>query len=137
MSMPKFPDSEEILSRDEAINAILTSIAAEETALSHIMNAEGEKVQHALAHCSDMKMVIAVNESVTAILDRVVDLQLILKNKMRLAESFVETKPTKKCCCKGECRCQQDPSPGIPDNCKPVRVRCCEPPVYIPNPKDC
>ena len=43
MSMPQFPPIDSILSRDEAINAILTSIAMEETALSHIINADADR----------------------------------------------------------------------------------------------
>ena len=106
MSMPELPESEDILTRDEAINAILTSIALEETALSHIMNAEGEKIQYILEQCTDANKVIEINESVSDTLDRVIDLQLILKNKMRLAEKFVDTKPAQKCCCKCCCKCK-------------------------------
>ena len=106
MSVPKFPKPEEILTRDEAINAILTSIALEETALAHIINAEGEKIQYILCQCADPKTVLEVNESVSAVLDRVVDSQMILKNKMRLAEKFLEPKQAKqKCCCLGRCEC--------------------------------
>jgi len=107
MSMPKFPRPEEILSRDVAINAILTSIALEEAGLSHIINAEGEKIQYILKQCADAKTVLAVNESVNEMLDRVIDLQIVIKNKMRLAEKFLVSNPpsTKKCYCTGKCKC--------------------------------
>jgi len=36
------------LSREDAINLILASIAMEEMSLSHILNAEGEKLQYVL-----------------------------------------------------------------------------------------
>jgi len=95
MSMPQFPKVDEILTRDEAINAILTSIAMEEAALSHIINAEGEKIQYALQHmdkencCKSMCMLLRVNYSVADLIDQITDLQLILKSKMRLAAGMV------------------------------------------------
>ena len=46
MSMPVFPNTN--ITRENAINQILSSIAMEELSLSHILNAEGEKIQHVL-----------------------------------------------------------------------------------------
>ena len=90
MSMPSFPDKETVLSSDEALNSILTSIAMEEAALSHIINAEGEKIQYVLAgNCADMRDVLMVNKSVTSLLDRVIDLQIILKSKMLLVKDLL------------------------------------------------
>ena len=87
--MPNFPKLDG-LTLEQAINSILTSIAMEEAALSHILNAEGEKIQFALANrCTDLHKVIEVNESVTVLIDRVIDLQLILKSKLRLAKEFL------------------------------------------------
>jgi len=109
MSMPKFPNLE-CLTFEQAINSILTSIAMEEAALSHILNAEGEKVQYVLAKCADIKDVIAVNESVACLVEIINDLQLTLKSKMRLALSFSPTNKhcqTKQCKtdCKNKCCC--------------------------------
>jgi len=88
--MPKFPDKETVLTRDEAVNAILTSIAMEETALSHIINAEGEKIQYVLAQkCSNICEVVTVNESVTSLIEKITDLQFLLKMKMQLAKDFL------------------------------------------------
>ena len=44
--MPVFPNT--TITRENAINQILSSIATEELSLSHILNAEGEKIQHIL-----------------------------------------------------------------------------------------
>lgn len=46
MSLPEFEN--EPISREDAVNYILTSIAMEEMALSHILNAEGEKIQYVI-----------------------------------------------------------------------------------------
>ena len=48
MSMPSYVDTVPVLDREAVINQILASIALEELALSHILNAEGEKIQFAL-----------------------------------------------------------------------------------------
>ncbi|MEM5611349.1 hypothetical protein AAHB63_16715 [Bacillus thuringiensis] len=48
MSLPNLPDitPDISLTRQEVINLLLSSIAMEEIGLSHILNAEGEKLQH-------------------------------------------------------------------------------------------
>jgi hypothetical protein len=115
MSMPKFPNPDCILTRDQAINAILTSIAQEEAALSHIINAEGEKIQYVLQNINsknchdDMDKILEVNESVSDLIEQITDMQLILKSKMRLAAKILAldktempSKPIKTCSPKKE-----------------------------------
>ena len=48
MSMPTFPVVDPPIDREDAVNQILSSIAMEELGLSHILNAEGEKLQYIL-----------------------------------------------------------------------------------------
>ena len=43
MSLPSFPQIDPSLTREGSLNEIISSIAAEELSLSHILNAEGEK----------------------------------------------------------------------------------------------
>lgn len=91
MSMPTFPDSGSI-SREDAVNHILTSIAMEELGLSHIINAEGEKIQYVLGTLpgvtgpdATIDEILETNKSVKGILDSVVQNQLLLKAKMESA----------------------------------------------------
>ena len=48
MSMPAFVDFVPPISREDAINQIIATIALEELGLSHVINAEGEKIQYVL-----------------------------------------------------------------------------------------
>ena len=63
MSMPKIecPNIDKCC----AASSLLQSIALEETAISHILNAEGEKIQKVLEmHNCDCKDILEVNKSV-------------------------------------------------------------------------
>ena len=80
------------ISRDEAINLILSSIAMEEVALSHVINAEGEKIQYALGTLEDkppipssVDDILRVNASVKNTLDASNRNQIVLTQKMNEA----------------------------------------------------
>ena len=45
MSLPSFPVVNPPIEREDAVNQILSSIAMEELGLSHILNADGDKLQ--------------------------------------------------------------------------------------------
>ena len=94
MSLPKFPINPSDLTRDDAINLILTSIAMEEVGLSHILNAEGEKIQYVLGTLSGTEIpgatveeVLEVNASVTNLLEKAAINQKALSEKMQAALS--------------------------------------------------
>jgi hypothetical protein len=102
MSMPAFPEPDKILTREEAVNSILTSIALEEAALSHIINAEGEKIQYALKQLkvgenSGLHAVLAVNESVAMMLGQITDIQLVLVNKLEKVLKRIPPCPAPPC----------------------------------------
>lgn len=88
MSMPSFPPNGADLTREEALTMIIASIAMEELALSHIINAEGEKLQYILGTlpgtkpCAGPQEVLAVNKSVASLLDVVTQNQMLLKSKL-------------------------------------------------------
>ena len=101
MSQPSFPNVSPAITRDEAVNLILTSIAMEELGLSHIINAEGEKIQYVLGTIpgisgapSTVNDVLAVNDSVRDVLDSVAQNQLSLNAKMRNVLGFNGTGAT-------------------------------------------
>ena len=90
MSLPSFPVVDPPIQRDDAVNQILSSIAMEELGLSHILNAEGEKLQYILGTlpglsgpAATVSDVLAANESVRGLLETAVQNQLFLKAKMQ------------------------------------------------------
>lgn len=90
MSMPNFPAISPPITREDAVNQILASIAMEELALSHIINAEGEKLQYVLGTLpgisgppATVEDVLAANDSVRLMLDSIGQSQLLTKNKMQ------------------------------------------------------
>jgi len=87
--MPSFPNFPPDVTREDVINQILSSIAMEELALSHIMNAEGEKLQYVLGTLSGtsgpgatVEEVLQVNDSVQKMLQTAVQKQMMLGSKM-------------------------------------------------------
>ncbi|MDR2525786.1 MAG: hypothetical protein LBC83_06380 [Oscillospiraceae bacterium] len=99
MSMPSIPKPDACLTKDQSLHMILASIAMEEVALSHILNAEGEKIQFALA-CAEQSCdeeafcrVLEVNDSASEVIGRITDMQLILKEKMRQAIASLPDEP--------------------------------------------
>ena len=73
-----------------AASALLQSIALEETAISHILNAEGEKLQKAISISCDQKDLIEINKSVEDMVDKITSLEVILKSKLDLITPILE-----------------------------------------------
>ena len=90
MSQPQFPSTPD-LSRQNAINQIVSSIASEELALSHIINTEGEKTQYAIGSLpglvgdSTITDVLDVNNSTGNMLGTVLENQIVLAGKLSSA----------------------------------------------------
>ncbi|MCL1843623.1 MAG: hypothetical protein FWF79_07405 [Defluviitaleaceae bacterium] len=96
MSMPNFSSISKIPSLDESLSAIIASIAMEEMALSHVINAEGEKIKYIIDYVesqgyenADTDALLAVNNSVADVLESIVKLQAILKEKLDAATSAI------------------------------------------------
>ena len=80
------------LSREEVLNLLIFSIAMEELSLSHIMNAEGEKLQYVLGtipgltpSAATISDVLAVNESIQLTLEGVTEVEELLFAKLEEA----------------------------------------------------
>jgi len=73
----------------KAAAQIMGSIALGEAALAHIMNAEGEKIQAAIANTGDIDKMIEVNESVRDTLKQVNEVEQTLLAKLQLVVDLV------------------------------------------------
>lgn len=82
MSMPKIECTN--IDKCCAAASLVQSIALEEAAISHILNAEGEKIQKALSLNCNTKELIEVNKSVADMVDKITALEVILKSKLDL-----------------------------------------------------
>lgn len=81
MGMPVITSS--TTTRSQAITDIIQSVAPEETALSHILNAEGEKIQKMVAMDEvTPEVLLATNKSVESMVNAVSRLEMILQSKL-------------------------------------------------------
>ncbi|MFT8351422.1 BclA C-terminal domain-containing protein [Clostridium saccharoperbutylacetonicum] len=92
MSQPSFPNITQSITREDAINMILSSIALEELGLSHIINAEGEKIQFVLGTipgitgpAATIDDVLQINDSVRKTMNSIIQNQSLLNSKMQNA----------------------------------------------------
>lgn len=83
MSMPVITPG--TVTRDQAISDLIESVALQETGLSHILNAEGEKIQAvvALPNVTTGEL-LAVNTSVQDTINAVARMEMILQSKLNL-----------------------------------------------------
>ena len=65
------------------------SIALGEAALAHIMNAEGEKIQAAVANTNDIDKMLEVNASVADMLKNVNEVEKTLLAKLQIVVELV------------------------------------------------
>ncbi|MEG1457528.1 MAG: hypothetical protein RSC57_02920 [Bacilli bacterium] len=69
---------------------VVESIALIEAALSHILNAEGEKIQKIIAISTDPCELLKVNESVNRVIKNITFLEHVLYEKLELASNCHE-----------------------------------------------
>lgn len=87
MGMPQIQASD--TKRTQAITDAIQSIALEEAAISHILNAEGEKLQKMVA-MQDVSIcqILDVNQSVESMVKNLVELERTLNNKLDTLKDF-------------------------------------------------
>lgn len=98
MSQPSFPNISPPLTRQDVLNQLIASTAMEELGLSHIINAEGEKLQFVLGTLpgltggnATIDDVLDTNESVKDTLDSMIQNQIMINNKLSAALSAPAT----------------------------------------------
>lgn len=91
MSRPIITTDGNPVSRSQAIANLIESIALEGTGLSHIINAEGEKVQAAIAMLvgtSNTQALVDVNSSVQETLKIISKIEMLLEYKLEIARTL-------------------------------------------------
>lgn len=94
MSLPNIPDMNPQIdvSKEDAVNLLLISIAMEEMGLSHIINAEGEKIQAAIEKCKSKYDLEDINESVNGTLRNLIKKEMLLQFKLEDVADMIDTK---------------------------------------------
>lgn len=71
--------------RSQAISDLFESVALQQAALAHILNAEGEKLQKVLSFEEiSHQTILQTNQSVESMVDAVANLEAVLKQKLAL-----------------------------------------------------
>lgn len=78
------------ITREDSVADIISSVAAEESAIAHILNAESEKLQ-AIINMPDVTAqdLMAANRSVKNAVDTVIQLENALKNKLSMFSDMI------------------------------------------------
>ncbi|MEG2457770.1 MAG: hypothetical protein RSB41_02645 [Bacilli bacterium] len=86
MSYPIITSS--LISREDAVGDMIESIAYQETSISHILNAESEKIEQVLK-TGTYEEILKVNKSVSRTIKSLNYLERILINKLKLFSSII------------------------------------------------
>jgi len=86
------------INKNDALAAVVASVAAEENALASLIQAESEKIRFAIEKTDpensvSMELLARINESVDSVIARTVELQGILKEKLRLTLGHIPKPP--------------------------------------------
>lgn len=93
MSMPKIEKSDNPIEREQSVSNLVESVALMETGLSHIINAEGEKIQKVIKHddpSADVPLedILKVNNSAEKMINSISKLEMILQNKLETSKDL-------------------------------------------------
>ena len=79
-------------SREQAIIDLIQSVALQEAALAHIMNAEGEKMQKIIGMTDvTSEDLFKLNKSVVSMINSITRLEMMLEAKLELFSCEAET----------------------------------------------
>ncbi len=73
--------------REQAVTDLIESVALQETALSHILNAEGEKMQAIIAMEATPEQLMELNDSVNKLVNAVTRMEMTMQAKLELFSS--------------------------------------------------
>jgi len=93
LTEPKIPDR----TFDESIGDLIQSVALEEAALAHLLNAEAEKVQAVAESTTDPTTLLEFQHGVTDMIQAVIKVEMLLQFKLeKLAQLAWGVRPTPK-----------------------------------------
>ncbi|MEG0297795.1 MAG: hypothetical protein RR620_13825 [Clostridium sp.] len=88
MGMPVIQPSN--LTREDSVGDIIESIAMEEKTISHILNAESEKLNKIISMPNvTPQQLIAANKSVKATVDSIIQLEGLLQSKLSMFQTMI------------------------------------------------
>lgn len=78
------------ISRGDAIGDIIESVALEESALAHVLNAESEKLMSVVDHPDTTpNQLLSINQSVQSTISAITRLELQLKAKLEIFQKSI------------------------------------------------
>ncbi|MEG0995298.1 MAG: hypothetical protein RSE91_04990 [Bacilli bacterium] len=88
MGMPIIKPSD--ITREQSVGDIIESIAMEESAIAHILNAESEKLNKVISDPSATpQQLMATNKSIKNTVDAIIRMESVLQSKLNLFESMI------------------------------------------------
>ncbi|MEG0995301.1 MAG: hypothetical protein RSC24_13035 [Clostridium sp.] len=88
MGMPIIKPSD--ITREQSVGDIIESIAMEESAIAHILNAESEKLNKVIADPNATpQQLMATNKSIKNTIDAIIRMESVLQSKLNLFESMI------------------------------------------------
>ncbi|MEG2193135.1 MAG: hypothetical protein RRX95_07660, partial [Oscillospiraceae bacterium] len=96
---PKPPHPRPPKPQHKSCASVIESVALMEAALSHILNAEGEKLQKIIAATDDVDKILSANKIINEMVINATHLEIVLHNKLVAIKDFCVEKDDCKCHC--------------------------------------
>ena len=92
--------------KHNAYNKIVQSIALVEASISHILNAEGEKIQKVLSDCNDIDKILCINNEVNKTIINITHLEQVIYEQLVTLKECECYECSDNSCCEHECECE-------------------------------